>query len=112
MQRAADEAQVEPGAVSAATSIMKNAGAKIAQDRAELLIEIMGQQGLGWDGEGYRRRRADAPCGPGCGRKAKSIEGGTSEIKLNIVSKRILGLPDPEVDGRLQTVAISVLGLY
>ena len=28
--------------------------------------------------------------------KANSIEGGTSEINLNVVSKRVLGLPDPK----------------
>ena len=28
--------------------------------------------------------------------KGNSIEGGTSEINLNVVSKRVLGLPDPK----------------
>ena len=28
--------------------------------------------------------------------KANSIEGGTSEINLNVVAKRVLGLPDPK----------------
>ena len=28
--------------------------------------------------------------------KANSIEGGTSEVNLNVVSKRVLGLPDPK----------------
>ena len=26
--------------------------------------------------------------------KANSIEGGTSEVQLNVISKRVLGLPD------------------
>src|SRR5579859_3063338 len=50
--RAALEAKTNQGP-SAATSIMKYAGAKIAQDRNELLIEAMGHQGLGWRGEGF-----------------------------------------------------------
>ena len=35
-------------------------------------------------------------CGPTLmsATKANSIEGGTSEVQLNIVAKRILGLPD------------------
>jgi alkylation response protein AidB-like acyl-CoA dehydrogenase len=80
---------------SAATSIMKYAGAKIAQDRTELIVEAMGHQGLGWDGDAFD------PSELGVTRawlrsKANSIEGGTSEINLNVVSKRVLGLPDPK----------------
>ena len=30
--------------------------------------------------------------------KANSIEGGSSEINLNVVSKRVLGLPDPKTN--------------
>ena len=45
---------------SAATSIMKNVGARITQDKAELSIEIMGMNGLGWEGEGFSVGRAGA----------------------------------------------------
>jgi len=79
---------------SAATSIMKNAGTKIAQDRAELTLEILGSQGLGWDGEGYSAAELAAVRG-WLGGKAFTIYGGSAEIQNNIISKRILALPDP-----------------
>ena len=74
---------------------MKYAGAKIAQDRTELSIEAMGAQGLGWEGEGFDADELAATRG-WLRAKANSIEGGTSEINLNVVSKRVLGLPDPK----------------
>ena len=94
VRRAAEEQRSNQGP-SAATSIMKYAGAKIAQDRTELMVEIMGHQGLGWEGQAF------SPDEIGAVRawlraKANSIEGGTSEINLNVVSKRVLGLPDPK----------------
>jgi alkylation response protein AidB-like acyl-CoA dehydrogenase len=75
------------------TSIMKNAGSRIGQDRAELLIEIMGNQGLGWDGEGFTRDELDTVRG-WLGGKATTIYGGSAEIQNNIISKRVLGLLD------------------
>ena len=94
VRRAADEAKSNQGP-SAATSIMKYAGAKIAQERNELLIEAMGHQGLGWEGAGYSEAEITA-FRTMLRSKANSIEGGTSEINLNVVSKRVLGLPDPK----------------
>jgi alkylation response protein AidB-like acyl-CoA dehydrogenase len=94
VQRAASEAKSNQGP-SAATSIMKYAGAKVAQDRTELSIEAMGQRGLGWDGEGFEPDELAAVRG-WLRAKANSIEGGTSEVNLNVVSKRVLGLPDPK----------------
>jgi alkylation response protein AidB-like acyl-CoA dehydrogenase len=94
VRRAADEAKSNQGP-SAATSIMKYAGAKIAQDRNELLVEAMGHQGLGWEGEAYSPPEITA-FRTMLRSKANSIEGGTSEINLNVVSKRVLGLPDPK----------------
>ncbi|MGA0599960.1 acyl-CoA dehydrogenase family protein [Caulobacter sp. KR2-114] len=79
---------------SAATSIMKNAGTKVGQDRAELIIEIMGHQGLGWEGEGFSAEELSFVRG-WLGGKATTIFGGSQEIQSNIISKRILGLPDP-----------------
>jgi alkylation response protein AidB-like acyl-CoA dehydrogenase len=94
VRRAQDEAKSGNGP-SAATSIMKYAGAKIAQERNELLIEALGHQGLGWEGEGFKDSEIQA-FRIMLRSKANSIEGGTSEINLNVVSKRVLGLPDPK----------------
>ncbi|HQN51126.1 MAG TPA: acyl-CoA dehydrogenase family protein [Phenylobacterium sp.] len=94
VRRAADEARAGNGP-SAATSIMKYAGAKIAQDRNELIVEALGTAGLGWTGEGYSAPEL-AAVRTWLRSKGNSIEGGTSEINLNVVSKRVLGLPDPK----------------
>jgi len=93
IQRAANEARGNQNP-SAATSIMKNSGTRIGQDRAELTLEIMGHQGLGWQGEGFTSEELAAVRGWLSG-KAWTIFGGSQEIQNNIISKRILGLPDP-----------------
>jgi alkylation response protein AidB-like acyl-CoA dehydrogenase len=94
VRRAADEARAGNGP-SAATSIMKYAGAKIAQDRNELMVEALGSAGLGWDGAGFESSELGA-VRTWLRSKGNSIEGGTSEINLNVVSKRVLALPDPK----------------
>jgi alkylation response protein AidB-like acyl-CoA dehydrogenase len=94
IRRAADDARASNGPSNAA-AIMKYAGAKVAQARNELMIEALGSQGLGWDGEGYSEAEL-AAVRSWLRSKANSIEGGTSEINLNIVAKRVLGLPDPK----------------
>ena len=78
---------------SAATSIMKNAGTQMQQTRQELALEIMGAQGLAWAGEGFSEDEIAAVRG-WLGGKATTIYGGSQEIQSNIISKRILGLPD------------------
>jgi alkylation response protein AidB-like acyl-CoA dehydrogenase len=78
---------------SAATSIMKNAGTRVAQERAELTLEIMGHQGLGWEGQGFGADELAAVRG-WLGGKAYTIYGGSAEIQNNIISKRLLDLPD------------------
>ena len=80
---------------SAATSIIKYAAAEFAQERSELMVEAMGGQGLGWEGEGFTPAEITAVRG-WLRTKGNSIEGGTSEVNLNVVSKRVLGLPDPK----------------
>ncbi|HVI31329.1 acyl-CoA dehydrogenase family protein [Phenylobacterium sp.] len=80
---------------SAATSIIKYAAAELAKERSELMIEAMGNQGLGWSGEGFSTPELTAVRG-WLRTKANSIEGGTSEVNLNVVAKRVLGLPDPK----------------
>ena len=96
VRRAGEEAKSNQGP-SAASSIMKYAGAKIAQERTELVIEAMGQSGLGWEGEDFDKDEL-ASVRSWLRAKANSIEGGSSEINLNVVSKRVLGLPDPKTN--------------
>jgi alkylation response protein AidB-like acyl-CoA dehydrogenase len=75
------------------TSIMKNAGTSLIQERQEMALEIMGLQGLGWEGDAFKKDELEAVRGWLFG-KAFTIFGGSSEVQSNIVSKRILGLPD------------------
>jgi len=93
VRRAAAEAKGN-ASPSAATSIMKNVSMKVMQDRSELTVEIMGAQGLGWEGEGFNPEELETVRGWLAG-KAGSIYGGSQEIQNNIISKRILNLPDP-----------------
>lgn len=92
--RVAAESKASNGP-SAATSIIKYAAATFAQERSELMIEAMGHQGLGWEGESFTPLELMATHG-WLRSKGNSIEGGTSEVNLNVVSKRVLGLPDPK----------------
>jgi alkylation response protein AidB-like acyl-CoA dehydrogenase len=92
LRRATLEAKSSQGP-SAATSIMKNVGARITQDRAELAIEIMGMNGLGWEGEGFTDAEL-AQTRTWLWGKAVSIYGGSSEIQNNVIAKRILGMLD------------------
>ncbi len=93
MQRAVNDARgnLNP---SATTSIMKNSGTRIGQEKAELTLEMMGAQGLGWDGEAFTADER-AAVRTWLSGKATTIYGGSFEIQNNIISKRILGLPDP-----------------
>lgn len=81
------------GTISPATSIIKYAAATLNQNKYELLVEAMGHQGLGWEGEGFTKRELIETRG-WLRSKGNSIEGGTSEINLNVVAKRVLGLLD------------------
>jgi alkylation response protein AidB-like acyl-CoA dehydrogenase len=53
----------------------------------------MGTQALGWEGSGFDPGELMQARG-WLRSKGNSIEGGTSEVQLNIIAKRVLGLPD------------------
>jgi alkylation response protein AidB-like acyl-CoA dehydrogenase len=78
--------------------VLKNSATFVAQTRAELTLEIMGAQGLGWEGETFATDEIETVRGWLFG-KAMSIYGGSFEIQNNIVSKRILGLPETTQSG-------------
>ncbi|MBU3069517.1 acyl-CoA dehydrogenase family protein [Aestuariicella sp. G3-2] len=79
------------GGVATASSILKNVGARITQDRAELTLEAMGMSGLGWEGDGFNEKELAATRLWLWG-KAVSIYGGSTEIQNNVIAKRILGM--------------------
>ena len=53
----------------------------------------MGTGVLGWEGTGFSVAELDITR-QWLRSRANSIEGGTSEVQLNVIAKRILGLPD------------------
>ena len=71
-------------------SMMKYVGTELNKDRHELLMAAGGSDALEWESE-----RSNTGAGPRAWlrTKANSIEGGTSEVQLNIIAKRILELP-------------------
>ncbi|MFC3070532.1 acyl-CoA dehydrogenase family protein [Phenylobacterium soli] len=92
LARAAAEAKNSNSPGNAA-SVLKNSATGVAQTRAELTLEIMGHQGLGWGGASFDKDEIEAVRSWLFG-KAMSIYGGSAEVQNNIISKRILGLPD------------------
>ncbi len=92
--RAQEEAKAGAN-VSHMASMFKVAGATLNQERCELMLEAAGNRGLGWSGEGFAPE--DLALTRGWLRsKGNSIEGGTTEINLNVVAKRVLGLRDTQ----------------
>lgn len=84
--------------VSATASILKNSATDVAQHHSELLLEIMGNQGVGWEPGEYSEEEARA-VREWLGGKAMSIYGGSYEVQKNIISKNILGLPETTQKG-------------
>jgi len=89
MQRVGDEmkAGADPGPAS---SLLKYYGSELNKERHELNLAVGGMDSLGWEGEVFDEGRIARSW---LRSKANSIEGGTSEIQLNIIAKRVLGLP-------------------
>ncbi len=75
------------------TSIFKYYGTELNKRRRELMVSILGPQALGWEGDGFAPEEL-AITRDWLRSRGNSIEGGTSEIQLNIIAKRVLGLPD------------------
>ena len=87
MERVVDEAKAGQG-TGAASSVLKLYGTELNKLRNELLMSIGGSGALPWGSE------ENATLAQHWLRsKGNSIEGGSSEIQLNIIAKRILGLP-------------------
>ncbi len=92
LQRTKDSAKAgqAPGPES---SIFKYYGTELNKRRNEVFLSILGAQAIGWDGPGFDDRALKLTR-EWLRSRANSIEGGTTEIQLNIIAKRVLGLPD------------------
>ncbi len=84
--------------VSAAASILKNSATNVSQTRSELTLELMGSQGIGWEGDDFNEQELSTVRDWLWG-KAMSIYGGSFEVQNNIISKNILGLPETTQKG-------------
>jgi len=83
MQRFGEQARAGQ-AHGAFSSALKYYGAELNKRRHELIMSALGSAGLDWQGSAARDWLRS---------KANSIEGGTSEVQLNVIAKRILELP-------------------
>ncbi len=90
LERVRDEAKAGQG-VGAKSSMLKYYGTEFNKRRYELAMDSGGSDELEWEGP---RTDDGALASNWLRTKANSIEGGTSEVMLNIISKRILELPD------------------
>ena len=89
MERVLAETKSGQG-TGALSSMLKYYGTELNKERMELLMSIRGSDGLTWEGE----EKGDGDLARSWLRsRANSIEGGTSEVQLNIIAKRVLDLP-------------------
>jgi alkylation response protein AidB-like acyl-CoA dehydrogenase len=74
----------------AISSMLKYYGAELNKRRHELVMSAGGSDALEWESE----RSGNGEWARGWLRtKGNSIEGGTNEVQLNVIAKRILELP-------------------
>ncbi|MFN3164531.1 MAG: acyl-CoA dehydrogenase family protein [Pseudohongiellaceae bacterium] len=90
-QRSREETR--QGGPNATSSMLKYYGCELNKRRYELLLRSLGGQALGWEGDGFDNKELQVTR-EWLRSKANSIEGGTAEVQLNIIAKRVLGLPD------------------
>ena len=88
IQRSLEEAK-SGKPIGARSSMFKYLGTELNKRKFEAMVAAAGVYGLAWDGEKYND---GALARQYCRTKGNSIEGGTSEIQLNIIAKRILHL--------------------
>ena len=75
------------------SSMFKIYGTELNQRRLELMLSLLGSESLGWEGDGFTKDELKVTR-TWLRSRGNTIEGGTSEIQLNIMAKLVLGLPD------------------
>jgi len=92
MSRSGEEAKAGTADGNLA-SMFKYYGTEQNKRKYERMLELMGTQAVGWGGTGFTDKEQFTTTA-WLRSKANSIEGGTSEVQLNVIAKRVLGLPD------------------
>lgn len=92
VKRSTEEAKLSTGP-GATSSMFKLYGTEHNKRRFEIMLKILGNKSLGWEGEGFKPGELSTTR-EWLRSKGNSIEGGTSEVQLNVIAKRVLGLPD------------------
>ena len=82
IQRVQDESKAH--GTGHASAMIKYYGTELNKRRQEIALAFLGADALAWHDDSQARKWLRS--------KGNSIEGGTSEIQLNIIAKRILGL--------------------
>lgn len=78
--------------ISGPSSIMKLVQTEQEVAKYELLQQVLGLRGLGWEGDDFSADELDI-CRAWLRTKSYTIAGGSSEVQLNIIAKRVLELP-------------------
>lgn len=92
-QRRSFEESQSGGTPTFLTSLFKYYGSENGSERMELQLELMGHLALGWAGDSFSDLE-QTTTRTWLRSKASTIAGGSSEVQLNIIAKRVLGLPD------------------
>lgn len=92
IRRVGEEMRTGVAAGNAAT-IFKLVGSFLQQDSSDLKRKLMGTRGLGVEGDGFEKNELNMTR-QWLANRATSIYGGSNEVQMNIIAKRVLGLPD------------------
>ncbi len=92
VQRVTEESR-SGKAPGATTSIFKYVGSSLSKEGSSLKSFLRGSNGIGWEGNGFSEDEVEATRS-WLRDRAVTIYGGTNEVQLNIIGKRVLGLPD------------------
>lgn len=79
--------------VSGTMSIMKLVHTEQEKVKFELLLDVMGYRGLGWQDDVFSEQEQGVTRA-WLNSFTQTIAGGSSEIQLNVIAKRVLNLPD------------------
>ena len=92
-QRRTSEEQKTSATPTFATSTFKHLSSQLESRSLDETVSLMGSQGIGWEGAQFKSEEVAATRKMLLS-KGFLIAGGSSEVQLNVIAKRVLGLPD------------------